>query len=253
LCRLDAQLAVLPGSAVPWSDHIRGAASDWFADPRLYRLDGRPYLYWNSGWPSGENHQFLQALDDTSLMPIGPPHLLTLAGPRQRIEKNWLLFGDPPGQAVYFPRPLRLLRFSWPPAAEFILEPATCLGWDDASFETRYGPLRGGAPPVPDGDGYWCVAHTVAYAPEGYRYRAALFRFGPDGVTHRPRLPLALPNPYRGRRRLPRLDPYVGEDLYPGGLVPTASAFLIAYGINEEHCAIATASPSEFLSSVEPV
>jgi hypothetical protein len=214
-------------------------------------LEGRVYVYWNSGWGEGENAQYLQELDGVSLRPAGPARELLLAGERQRIEKNWMLYGEPAGRGVYFPRPLRLLRFAWP-ELECRLEEGRA--WDDGGYEDRYGPLRGGAPPVADGDGYWCVAHSVGYAPEGYRYQAAVFRFGEDGeVTHRPRGPLALPNPHRCRRRLPRLNPYVGEVVYPCGMARAGAGWAISYGINDERCAAAVLTQQELMDAVESV
>lgn len=248
MCRLDGAFRVA-GARVAWS----GAAQpeQWFADPRLYLLDGRVYVYWNSGWGEGENAQFLQELDRETLLPAGDARRLTLDGPRQRIEKNWLLYGDPPGRAIYFPRPLRLLRADWPDTT-FRLEGGR--GWDDGGFEERYGPLRGGAPPARDEDEYWCVAHTVGYEPEGYRYRPAVFRFRADGVvTARPREPLALPNPYRCRRRLARLNPYAGEVVYPCGMARAGEDWAVSYGINDERCALAVVTAEELASSVERV
>ena len=55
-------LIVLASSVLPWTR---------FADPRLYRLAGRLFVYWNSGWHEPQNHQFLQELDPVSLRPVG--------------------------------------------------------------------------------------------------------------------------------------------------------------------------------------
>ncbi|MBZ2176381.1 MAG: hypothetical protein K7J47_01595 [Acidobacteria bacterium] len=253
LCRLDAQFRVLPGSPGPWSDHVPSSPPRplWFADPRLYSWSGRLYLYWNTGWGDDENAQYLQELNPQTLLPAAPPRPLTLAAPRQRIEKNWMLFGPSPAQAIYFPRPLRLLRFAWP---DTVLHPAGEFAWDDAGYEATYGPLRGGAPPAPDSDGFWCVTHSVAFAPDGFRYWPALLRFRSDGrVTHRPNGPLPLPNPYRCRRRLPRLNPYAGQVLYPSGLARSGPDWAISYGINDERCALAVLTAPELAAAVERI
>ncbi len=251
MCRLDGAFEVVRGSKVAWSDHV--PTESWFADPRLYVLAGHTYIYWNSGWGEGQNEQFLQRLDPETLLPVGTLRRFTLVdGPRQQIEKNWVLYGHPPGRAVYLPRPLRLLRFDWPETT-FRFE-ANQPGWDDGGFEQRYGLLRGGAPPVEDNDEYWCLAHVVGYEPEGYRYRPAVFRFRADGVvTARPREPLGLPNPYRCRRRLPRLNPYVGEVVYPCGMVRAGQGWSVSYGINDERCALAVLTLEELAASVEEV
>ena len=251
MCRLDAGFAVVSGSRVAWSDHV--PSETWFADPRLYRLGGGTYIYWNSGWGEGQNEQFLQQFNPDTLLPVGASRRLALVdSPRQQIEKNWVLYGDPPGRAVYLPHPLRLLRFDWPEMT-FRFEENE-FGWDDGGFEQRYGPLRGGAPPVEDNDAYWCLAHTVGYEPEGYRYRPAVFRFRADGVvTARPRAPLGLPNPYRCQRRLPRLNPYVGEVVYPCGMVRVGEGWAVSYGINDERCALAVLTAEELAASVEKV
>lgn len=249
MCRLDGQFRVVAGSRVAWSDHAEGEG--WFADPRLYEWAGRVYIYWNTGWGEGENSQYLQELDRASLRPAGSARRLDLLGERQRIEKNWMLFGDSPGRAMYVPRPLRLLQFEWPKTECRLGEERQ---WDDGGYEARFGPLRGGAPPAMDSGAYWCVAHSVAYAPEGFRYWPAVFRFRGDGVvTDRPRAPLALPNPHRCRRRLPRLNPYVGEVIYPCGMARAGNDWAISYGINDERCAVAVMTREELAAAIERV
>ncbi|MBL8241372.1 MAG: hypothetical protein JNM66_28365 [Bryobacterales bacterium] len=257
LCRLDTRFHVIAGTGVAWSDHH--PQGEWFADPRLYRLDGRIYLHWNSGWGDEPNRQYLQEFNERNLLPTGTPRELMLDGPRQPIEKNWMFFGGPAGRGIYFPRPLRFLRCDWP-ATVYRLESAGISQlpdgqtWDDGGYEAQYGPLRGGAPPVPDGDGYWCVAHSLTYAPEGYRYMAAVFRFRDDGVvTHRPRAPLPLPNPYRCRRQFHRLNPYAGEVIYPCGMARAEDGWAVSYGINDERCAVAIMTDQELISAVEGV
>src|SRR5476649_1021125 len=56
LCRLDASLRVVADSPLALTDFVRfpggrhyaEPAISWFADPRLYRLAGRIFIYWNS-------------------------------------------------------------------------------------------------------------------------------------------------------------------------------------------------------------
>ena len=71
ICRLDQKLRVIEGSPLPLTDHVQfrpeavlpEVATRWFADPRLYRLGGRLFVYWNSGWHEPRNCQFVQELD----------------------------------------------------------------------------------------------------------------------------------------------------------------------------------------------
>src|SRR5207245_2911144 len=75
ICRLDGARRPIAGSASPLTDFVRfepnrdypEQAKSWFADPRLYRLGGQLFVYWNSGWHEPHNCQFLQQLDATSL------------------------------------------------------------------------------------------------------------------------------------------------------------------------------------------
>jgi hypothetical protein len=125
LCRLDAKLRPIAGSQLPLTDHVRfrtdadypEVVRAWFADPRLYRLGGRIFIYWNSGWHEPRNYQFVQELDPTTLLPRGSPRELLLRGERQKLEKNWTLFhaGDERKDefhAIYSIVPHRVLAFS---------------------------------------------------------------------------------------------------------------------------------------------
>jgi len=249
LCRLGADLSPVPGSSRPWSDEVLfspGAdlpaqARRWFADPRLYRLAGRLHVYWNSGWHEPHNCQFLQEIRPDDLRPIGPPRELRLAGQRRPLEKNWTLFGDGPFHALYAIRPQRILEFSL--AGEGPIEfreagaaaapaaPPNCL--DD---------LRGGAPPQAVGDHYFAIGHAISASADGYRYAAAVHRFGrrPPFAPERPPLsPLRLPNPQGDGRAFDRLNPAVGEVIYPCGADYADGNWTISYGINDERCAIA--------------
>ena len=89
-------------------------ARQWLADPRLYRWDGRIFVYWNSGWHEPKNFQFLQELDPATLAPVGAPRELVLRGERRPLEKNWTCFADRGGalHAIYSVEPHRVLRFS---------------------------------------------------------------------------------------------------------------------------------------------
>ena len=105
MCRLNHALQIVPGSLVPWSDHVRfrpdailpELGTRWFADPRLYRFGERLFVYWNSGWHEPRNCQFVQEFDPATLLPLGYPRELLLRGERQKLEKNWTFFADESG------------------------------------------------------------------------------------------------------------------------------------------------------------
>jgi hypothetical protein len=254
-------LQPLADSAQPWSDQIRfptgtdypAQTRGWFADPRLYRLEGRLFVYWNSGWHEPRNSQFLQEIDAADFRPVGSPRELRLRGERRALEKNWTLFGDGPFYALYSIRPHRLLEFSLTgegpiafcdlavPAAEATEESLGLLA------------LRGGAPPQPVDDHYYAVGHFIENAPDGYRYSAAVHRFArrPPFAPLPPAVaPLVLPNPCGGRRSFDRLNPAVGEVIYPCGAQYGDGQWTISYGINDERCAIAVLPHAEILATL---
>jgi hypothetical protein len=263
LCRLGADLNPVAGSSRPWSDEIRfppgadlpGQARRWFADPRLYRLAGRLHVYWNSGWHEPHNCQFLQEIRADDLRPVGAPRELRLAGERRPLEKNWTLFGDGPFHALYAIRPQRILGFSL--AGEGPVEfrdlgapapppPAPPNGLDD---------LRGGAPPQAVGGHYFAIGHFISAGSDGYRYSAAVHRFGrrPPFAPGRPPLsPLPLPNPQGDGRAYDRLNPAVGEVIYPCGADYADGNWTISYGINDERCAIARVPHAQLEATLPP-
>lgn len=258
LCRLDAGLRVVAGSARALSDEIAAgageglpaaaAARDWFADPRLYRLGGRIFLHWNSGWHEPRNYQFLQELDPAGLRPRGAPRELTLAGERRPLEKNWMIFGDGPFFAVYSVNPHRILRLSLEGEGAIAGteigtgEPRPGAGSPFAEYERQFGELRGGAPPQRVGGDYYSFCHSVYGVPENYRYVAAAYRFSaspPFAPTGAPAGTFPLVNPFGGERTREKLNPAVGEVTYPCGAALVDGRWFVSYGINDERCAIA--------------
>jgi hypothetical protein len=256
ICRLRSDLSVLPGSAVELSDLIRfpagrdysEAATTWFADPRLFRLGGRTFVYWNSGWPDHQNSQFLNELDEASLRPTGLPRELTLLGERQQIEKNWTLFGSGPFYAVYSVSPHRILSVCLDGDGNIPCEPLFESEWSYEGYSREHGQLRGGAPPQFEDGGYYSFCHSVCNSPGGYRYVPAVYRFSgsrPFSPTHAPAVPLDLDNPLGPRTEHPRLNPVVGEVLYPTGAAFADGHWTISFGINDERCAIAVIPHAE--------
>lgn len=265
LCRLDASLAPVPGTQTPLSDLLRfredatppERAREWFADPRLFMLGGRPFVHWNTGWHPPANHQFTAPLDAETLRPAGPAHELLLEGPRREVEKNWTFPLGEDGLCVYSVQPHRLLRFDPSAPGDWTLSGGPGGEWDAGPLGAVHGGLRGGAAPVPLGDGRMLsLCHTVEDSPCGYRYRPVAYTFSaasPHRPLSRPVRPLPLPNPAGARNLLPRLNPPVGEVVYPSGLARHPGGWLVSYGVNDEACALAVLSEAEILATQEPV
>ena len=262
VCRLDAGFGVVAGSPAAFSDHVRfppaaGRAertTGWFADPRLFRAMGRLWLYWNSGWQDPMNHQFVQEFDRSSLLPIGHPRELVLTGGRRALEKNWMFLGDDASHAVHSVCPHRILEASWASDDRVECSEIASTPWACDPFTAIYGELRGGAPPVRVGAEYFSICHAVNGAPGEYRYVAAAYRFSaavPFAPTASPSGPLGLSNPFGGTRDHPKLNPAVGEVIYPCGAAFDGRQWVISYGINDERCAIATISHDVLLASLQ--
>ena len=266
LCRLDGGLRVVADSAVPWSDCVQfraghpypEIATRWFADPRLYRLANRLFITWNSGWHEPQNHQFVQELDAATLRPAGPPRELLLSGPRQKLEKNWTLFGGDGGRvrAIYSIQPHRVLEFSLAGDGDIAFDEVASTDWVAAAYPKNHGGLRGGAPPFFAGGHYWSFCHSVHDGPAGYRYAAAVYRFAashPFAPTDAPVAPLDLAASLRGHRAHPRLNPAVAEVIYPCGAARADGRWLISHGINDESAAISIVAESDVMAAMAPL
>jgi predicted GH43/DUF377 family glycosyl hydrolase len=263
LCRLTASLEPIAGSAVPLSDRIEHAlardapeqARRWFADPRLYRLDGRLYVQWNSGWHV-PNHQFLQELDAANLAPLGPARELRLAGERQPIEKNWTLLGDTLHHAVYAPAPHQVLELAAEDSTSLLWRVRHVTAWDVGDFTLRYGPLRGGAPPQRHGRHYVSFCHAVFGSALGYCYVAAAYRFAaepPFRPVAAPARPLRLSPPGVVDLRGESLNPATHRVVYPCGAAVRDGWTLISYGVDDTHCAIAVLPSEEVEAAMRPL
>lgn len=251
ICRLDANLRVVAGSPRPVSHHLRfgtGAGypdvvHTWFADPRLYRWDDGLFLSWNSGWHDPMNHQFLHRLDPMTLLPLGRPRELVLEGPRQRLEKNWMLFRHANGETycIYSIMPHRVLRVAFAGEGDIRCADVTTTDFTLATYPPSHGGLRGGAPPVLHDGRYWSFAHSVHDGDGGYRYEAAAYCFAaqpPFAPRAEPIMPLPLAVGSRGVRHLPQLNPAVESVVYPCGAVVEGDTWLVSHGIDDERCAI---------------
>ena len=264
ICRLDRDFNVLEGSQIPLSNHVtfqtgRGYSprhTTWFADPRLYRLAGRVFLYWNSGWHDPLNHQFLQELDPVQLQPVGSPREIRLSGARCPIEKNWMLFGEGPFYAVYSVSPHRILQFSVEGSGDIEFSDVVSRCWNHGEYGRHHGGIRGGAPPQLVAGRYYAVCHAISDAPEGYRYAPVVYRFSsvwPFLPTDAPIQPLHLSNPFGAATLYEKLNPVVGEVIYPCGAVFDQNRWVISYGINDEHCAVAAVADAEIQDCFRPI
>lgn len=265
-CLLDKELRIVRETITPLSDllrirpkpHYPPQASGWFADPRLVELQGRLYLHWNSGWHETENQQFLQELAPSTLAPKGEARELVLQGGRNKIEKNWMLFESEGVYAVYSVAPHRVLKAHLDADDDILLEDTASTDWATGPLPGRIGELRGGTPPVAVDGCFHAFCHSVCDTPAGYKYTPSAYVFSaqaPFIPLRRPKTALPLPNERAGRNILPRLNPGVGEVVYPCGAVfeKTSRSWLISYGVNDERCAIARLSQESLLESTEPL
>jgi hypothetical protein len=255
---------VIAGSQVAFSSSVKFApgnhyaepAQTWFADPRLYRLAGRLFVYWNSGWHDPLNYQFIQEIDSRDLRPIGLARELNLIGPRQKLEKNWTLFGNG-GEglfhAIYSITPHRVLQFSLEGEGAIDFAETALTEWNNDAYAGTYGALRGGAGPQRIDRHYYSICHSVHPAPGGYRYVPAVYRFSasyPFAPTNAPTQPLTLENPFGPQRVYEKLNPAVGEVIYPCGAAYDQGRWIISYGINDEHCAITLLPSADVMASL---
>lgn len=244
-CRLDAAFGVRPGTAQLLSPCLRlplGTDTGWFADPRLYRFGGRIHLYWNSGWQEPVNHQFLVELDAVSLLPRAPARSLHLVRPERPIEKNWTFFGECLEYAVYAPQPHRVLSLVEEGGERLVFKELSRRDWGDTFFSRRYGPLRGGAPPVLDGGHYTSFCHCVVPTALGYRYFAAAYRFSatpPFEVLAQPCTVLGLARTTGRGLAKSSFNPATEHVVYPAGALRQGEDWLIAYGLNDAEARIA--------------
>lgn len=261
-CFLDAQLIPVPDSAVPFSDLVHFAnekelpqqARHWFADPRLFCLKGRAFISWNSGWHEPLNHQFLQEFDTSTLKPLGAPREMRLKGPRRPIEKNWTLWEADGLYATYSPSPHKILSFSLDGDGPILFRPLTEQSWYNGIYERRYGVLRGGTPPIRDGERFVAICHSMhGDADPGYDYKAAAYAFSakpPFAPLQRPHRPLPLAD--TPPRTQTALNKAVGQVIYPSGLAQDAAGWLLSYGLHDEYCALVRLSQAELHASLIP-
>jgi predicted GH43/DUF377 family glycosyl hydrolase len=156
-CRLDQDLVLVPGSVTPLSDTIP-TVDLTYGDPRLVKIAGSIYVYFNDFRRT--DVLYLVQLNVDSLSAHGTARPMLLDPPRQRIEKNWMLF-EHEGELYieYTITPHVTAR------AEFGRDDIRCrrihhVDWDATDFSRRYGMPSGGTPPIRIGDMYFSFFHA---------------------------------------------------------------------------------------------
>lgn len=264
ICRLDSGYQIKKETIVPFSDVVKFSnhnslskrAVNWFADPRLFRLAGRLFIYWNSGMHEPFNHQFIAELDESTLQPIGRARELVMEGERRPTEKNWTFFGDGPFYALYTIEPHCVMEFSLQGENEIKFHPAVVVNWNDNGWSDSYGYLRGGAIPQRLGNYYYNFCHSL-YGVEGnhicvpavYRF-AADYPFAPKDIFLKP---LDLANPFGFNESPERLNPAGRLVLYPCGAVFNNGKWIVSYGVNDEYSIITEIPVSEIDAGMSPI
>lgn len=259
MCRLRDDWSAIPGSVVPVSDHLSyadvgsvdPAVHAHPADPRLLTIRGRLYMHFNSGSRPRPNRIYLVELDAATLLPIGQAREVTRPGPRQLVEKNWMLFEhEDEVFAVYQFSPLVILRVELSGPDQVVCTDAYTHEWDSWSYEEAYGELRGGATPVRHDGRLYFVTHSLLHGEpdparpsfEALCYVGAVVAledqppFAPVLFSPRPVVEL-LPTEH-ARPHQPRLDGRCQEAAYPDGAVGDAEGITISYGVNERYAAL---------------
>jgi hypothetical protein len=253
-CLLDDEQEVIEGSQVALSDHIRfpqgpnfsDRATNWFADPRIYAVDGRWVVHFNTGWHLPRNHQFLVPIDPATLLPLEVAREINLVTPRQNLEKNWVFLGSDFDRLVYAPDPHSIATRVREDESSFLYAVPDAVETGAVS-RTGPGQLRGGAPPVRRGDIYYSFCHFISELEGSIDYQAAVYRFQatppfkplPEGAALLDLLP-----PASSQRLLPKLNPAVGQVIYPSAAVLLDSRWHLACGLNDEYCAIVSLTES---------
>lgn len=257
ICRLTPELRVVPESVVPLSDSIQNGG-EWHADARFCTINGRLFVHYNDGGSKTGNHIFLVELDPDMLQVSGPARQLILDGPRQVVEKNWMLF-EHEGElwAIYSISPHVVLKVELVDQLTALCRPCYRQEWEAHPYAARYGPLRGGTPPLRRGDCYVSIFHslfpvrplrriifrllrrqpaaTIRYVAGVYTFTAAP-PFTPQWLHPEPLIqPPLLP-----RRFYPQLDSRIERSAYPCGTVYHNGQWLVSFGAQEEYCCIVT-------------
>jgi len=259
-CLLDSNFQVVPGSAKPFSDHLRFAATEvseqskqWFADPRLFELKGELYLVWNNGHTDDDfNQQFLVKVSGDSALPVEPARELVLRAARRKTEKNWALFeADNQIWAVYSANPHIILKVDLDSSdTEVLCDIDNLISWK-SKYSEIFGFMRGGAQPIRYKDGFLNVVHSRYNMHDGVEYVPALYEFSAK-YPFAPISELVHPidlgfDPHSDATqhgfvdsRATDLNPTTSWVVYPTGFAIRGEQCVITGGYNDSHCFIAT-------------
>ncbi|CAN5768665.1 hypothetical protein BH10CHL1_BH10CHL1_07860 [soil metagenome] len=270
LCELDEQRNVVRGSVIPFSDTIRSGDPRHY-DPRFLVYQDRLFIHYNNNFQTRPNQLFMVELDPDTLAARSPARPLHLIGPRQVIEKNWMLFEyDGDLFAVYQIAPHTILRVNLRGQGAIECKPAYTIPWDVSAYAQQYGSPSGGAPPVRQGDRYVSFFHSkrplsrlrwmMRYWPVSpwtplpryvmaierrlrepfaqVRYYAGVYTFAaapPFRPIWMAQTPVLRPEDQPRRQQPIRANPCADGIVYPCGAVPgAAQSWVISYGLHDE-------------------
>ncbi len=281
LCELNQQGKIIPDSVVALSDTITAGGSNHY-DPRFVQLGERLFVHYNNNWDTVPNAIFMVELDPTTLSAMHPARPLILEGPRQAIEKNWMLFEhERELLAVYQIAPHCILRLNLDDPGSISCEEIHHCDWSVADYELHYGAPRGGTPPLRIGDNYVSIFHSRTQsqlqlpsslaAPSRQlgqlvwlrsikrwirermapiRYFGGVYVFSASPPFSPVYLhPKPLLDPRReGRRRRPTAS-HLGPRsvVFPCGLVKWGEHWLLSYGAHDERCVLLCIADAEML------
>jgi hypothetical protein len=247
ICRLDSDMNVVQASAVELSDLIEFADSktdsqsrQWFADPRLFELQGKTWMVWNDGNRSEGNHQFMVELAvEGKLGPAGAAREIVINGGRRKNEKNWSFFeAENKVWAVYSISPHEILSVDINSESRVICQSEVLVEWN-ARYSEHFGALRGGAQPVRVGDKFINLVHSSFNMPEGREYVAAVYEYSakyPFAPVRELPAPVNLGTPKTLDGELAadnKLNPTTSQVIYPTGLVISGENVWVSAGVND--------------------
>ena len=252
ICRLDSEMNVISGSAVEFSSLIEFVdpnvdehSRQWFADPRLFYLQGKTWMVWNDGNRAEGNHQFMVEVDhQTEIRPANPAREIAINDGRRKNEKNWSFFeADGKVWVVYSITPHRILSVDMSSSKKVICQVEVTVEWN-ARYSKYFGALRGGAQPVQVGDKFINLVHSSFNMPEGREYVAAVYEFSakfPFAPVRELPVPVDLGTPKAnesGPANENALNPLTSHVVYPAGLVISDQKVFVSAGVNDSDFAL---------------
>ena len=266
VCRLDSDMNVIPGSAVNFSDLVQFADSEtdshsrqWFADPRLFNLQGKTWMVWNDGNRSEGNHQYMIELAlSGELKPAGPAREICMNGSRRKNEKNWSFFeAQDKVWAVYSINPHVILSVDLNAESKVVCQVELSIDWT-SRYSEHFGAFRGGAQPVKVGDKFINLVHSSFNMPEGREYVAAVYEFSsvyPFGPVRELPVPVdfGIPKITESISETEnKLNPNTTLVVYPTGFVVEGEKVWISAGINDSEMTLVQGTLKDLTSGMTP-